>query len=78
MTTWRAHAQAVIAQARAAHPDAAGAELRALLHAAYPFGERHYWPYTVWCQCVREALGLPRRRQTVNPLTDLPLFTEEL
>jgi len=77
MTTWRMHANAVIAQVRAAHPDAAGDELRALLRAAYPFGERRYWPYAVWCQCVREACGLPRRCQIVKPVTELPLFAEE-
>lgn len=77
MTTWRQHATAVIAQVRAAHPDAAGAALRALLHAAYPFGERRYWPYTVWCQCVREACGQPRHRQTGKPVTALPLFEEQ-
>ena len=53
MNTWRDHAQVVILRVMAANPGVTGPELRQLLSAAYPFGERKYWPYRVWCRCVR-------------------------
>ena len=55
MSTWRMKARAVIARAKAGytgHPDGLEAHIRA----AYPFGERNYYPYRVWCEEVRAAL----------------------
>jgi len=78
-TTWRERAQRVIAEVRAAHPDAAGDELRRLLRDAYPFGQRQYHPYKIWCDEVRRALGLPRKAKSRSPRVQferkaLPLF----
>lgn len=54
-------------------------ELRRLIRAAYPFDERKGWPYRVWCQEVRSAIGYQvkkakryqkpqkRREETVMP-----------
>ena len=39
-------------------------ELRSVLRHHYPFGERKYWPYKVWCEEVRRALALPVRRKS--------------
>jgi len=69
-TTWRDRSIAVIAEVRREHPDATGEELRGLLFDAYPFGMRQYWPYKVWCKCVREACHIV----TVRPLSELPMF----
>ena len=60
--TWRERAQRVIGEVRAAHPDAAGPELRRLLRDAYPFGQRQFHPYKIWCDEVRRALGMPRTK----------------
>lgn len=65
--TWRDLAQRVISEVRAAHPDAAGPELRRLLRASYPFGQRQYHPYRIWCDEVRRALGLPRAKTSRSP-----------
>jgi hypothetical protein len=32
--------------------------LRKKLHEAYPFGERKYHPYKIWCDEIRRQLGL--------------------
>ena len=32
-------------------------ELRAKLRDAYPFGEKKHYPYRIWCEEVRDALG---------------------
>jgi hypothetical protein len=29
---------------------------KAAIKAAYPFGERSYWPYKAWCKAQREYL----------------------
>jgi hypothetical protein len=34
--------------------------LRRKLRQAYPFGERKYHPYKIWCDEVRSQLGLKR------------------
>lgn len=34
-------------------------ELRRILRDAYPYGEKKHWPYKVWCEEVRSALGFP-------------------
>lgn len=36
-------------------------ELRTLLRRAYPFGPKSHYPYRVWCQEVRLALGFEVR-----------------
>ena len=42
--------------------------LRKKLHEAYPFGERKYHPYKIWCDEIRRQLGLKQsnsnRRKT--------------
>lgn len=57
MSRWRDQAQAVIREVVAENPGSTGAELRALLNARYPFGERRYYPYRIWCQEVAIACG---------------------
>ena len=80
-TTWRERAQRAIAEVRRAHPEAAGPELKRFLRDAYPFGQRAYHPYRIWCEEVRRALGLPvaktsrsRRAQMKLHEATLPLF----
>ena len=38
--------------------------LRKALREAYPFGEREYWPYKVWCDEIRSQLGLKKTTKT--------------
>lgn len=72
MNTWRQDSQNIIASVKRDNPNATTEELKKLLYDAYPFGERKYWPYKVWCECVRETTGQPRHRE--KPTAALPLF----
>lgn len=74
---WRAKSRAVIAQVRREHPEAEGAELKKLISAAYPFGERAMWPYKLWLEEVRKALRLGGKRPDPEQKTAaLPLGGE--
>jgi uncharacterized protein (TIGR02996 family) len=58
---WRDESRRVIAATLAALPaDATPGDKTKALHDSYPFGERDHWPYRMWCECVREALGVRR------------------
>lgn len=37
-------------------------ELRAKLREAYPYGEKRFYPYRIWCEEVRHALGFEVRK----------------
>jgi len=37
--------------------DATFAERKKSIHAAYPFGQRRYWPYKAWLKAQREYLA---------------------
>jgi hypothetical protein len=55
--TWRERSRAVIACVLNGNP----ANLKAALFDAYPFGQRRYHPYKIWCEEVAAALGKPRK-----------------
>ncbi len=74
---WRAHAAPIIADIIRVHKDQDEKQLRALISKAYPFGERKYHPYKIWCDEVARQLGastryfgksLKPRRQYTGPL----------
>lgn len=67
MTTWRDMARPIIARVIQEHESDDIRSIRRALREAYPFGERKYWPYKVWCDEVREQLGLNKRRIDVGP-----------
>jgi len=69
MKSWRDAAMAVIARVQRENPDARGDDLRKLLKAAYPFGQRAYHPYKIWLDCVNQVCG-----KRARPLDHLPLF----
>ena len=48
------------------------------IRAAYPFGERKYWPYKVWLSEVRYQMARIRRSQPIEEanLSGLPLFED--
>jgi hypothetical protein len=57
-------------------------ELRKLISAAYPWGQREYHPYQAWCKAVQEtfaqpvAHNLPPKRASAKDYADSPLFQE--
>lgn len=55
--SWRVESKKVIAGVFAANPAQSHTEARKALRAAYPFAERAYWPYKVWCHEVRRQLA---------------------
>jgi hypothetical protein len=58
--SWRDTARPIIAKVLQDCRDTGATEkqIRAALFAAYPFGERRYFPYKVWCDEVRAQRGL--------------------
>lgn len=61
MATWGERARTVIVrvidEGRAA--GLTDEQIRRNVDAAYPFGERAYWPYQAWLKARRELLRLP-------------------
>jgi len=54
---WSDQARAAIARVHATLPDDISFTARKkAIRAAYPFGERSYWPYKAWCKAQREYL----------------------
>ena len=55
-STWRKHANLVLEGVfihGSVYPGMSDRQLRAILVAAYPFGERKFWPYKVWLDARR-------------------------
>jgi hypothetical protein len=55
---WRRKAAPIVAKVLAENKGKTEKELRAALKVVYPFGERKYHPYKIWCDEVRRQLGL--------------------
>lgn len=58
MTTWRQIAKPIISKVLRENE---GEDVRAIkkaLREVYPFGERKYHPYKIWCDEIRVQLGL--------------------
>jgi len=58
MSGWAERARATIERVALSIPDGATLkERKAAIDAAYPFGERAYWPYRAWCKARRTYLS---------------------
>lgn len=66
---WRRQADEVLAQLFVLGEPSAQA-----LRDAYPFGERKYWPYKIWCKRVR-AWKAAVRAGRERPLDMQPTYT---
>ena len=55
--TWRDDARRRVAEVVASKP----ADLKRALFDAYPYGQRKYHPYKVWCEEVARAMGKPKK-----------------
>ena len=72
MATWRNKASAVISEVIRQNPGMEPKELRKLISAAYPFGERKYHPYKIWCDEVNRQLGpQPQAEMSVSEAQSL-------
>ena len=72
-SNWRNISYLTIQKVLADNPGKSQAELKKLISAAYPFGERKMWPYKVWLEEVHAALH--DRRQPL-PKRQSELFRE--
>ena len=75
--TWRDKARPIIAAVIAKYGTDDLRFLRSALRDAYPFGERKYHPYRMWCDEVKVQLGLktgPKPKPTPSGDESLPLF----
>lgn len=61
MASWRDKAKAAIQatsnEAKEKQPDISQVELKKLVNAAYPFGERKYTPYKIWLEELNKEFG---------------------
>ena len=80
--TWRQISAAHIAKVVHDNPDVVDEkELRKLISAAYPFGERAYYPYKAWLAAVKDFFASPdvpkqaRRQPSEADWRDTPLFS---
>lgn len=62
--SWREIAKPIIAKVIRENPGLRVQELKKLIRAEYPFGERAFHPYKIWCSEVRRQLGeeKPKRK----------------
>lgn len=61
MSTWRDVARPIIAEViRACGKECDEKFIRKAISGNYPFGERKYWPYKVWCDEVNRQLRKPK------------------
>jgi hypothetical protein len=47
-------------------------DIRAALRAVYPWGEKAYHPYKIWCDEINRQLKKPKRQQVID--TQISLF----
>jgi len=75
---WREDSRKVIQSVMRANPDTDEQELRKLISAAYPFGQRQYHPYKIWCSEVRAQMDLRKTKPASQAdYNDTPLFEEQ-
>lgn len=56
--TWRDHAYPIIRRVLSETRGKSEAEIKKALREAYPFGQREYHPYRIWCDEIRRQRGL--------------------
>lgn len=72
--TWREHAKPIIAEVLKSTKGLPDKEIRKALREAYPFGERKYWPYKVWCDEIRAQTGVKSHTKSIQPDNQLNLL----
>lgn len=69
MTSWSEISRATIEKVAATIPeDTPLKERKAIISAAYPFGERSHWPYKAWCKARRAYLARYEPQGPAGPL----------
>jgi adenine-specific DNA glycosylase len=70
--TWRDKAKPIIYRVIAEHKGEPEKEIRRALRDAYPWGERAYHPYRIWCSEVNRQMA--DVRPVDKSVAGLPLF----
>ena len=67
--TWREDCRPIIAKVLADNKGKTEKEIRRALRDAYPYGERKYHPYKIWCDEIKIQRGQkkPSGKQTFDP-----------
>jgi hypothetical protein len=60
--TWKEKSLDLISRIVLSMPNAGLNDVIKAVDAAYPFGERKYYPYKAWLQAKREILGLQKKK----------------
>lgn len=71
MSAWRREAALVIERALDGVDRTDIRAVRRALRAAYPFGQRRFWPYKAWLLEIRSRLGHGLNRKPSGPQFDL-------
>lgn len=76
LSTWRAESRQIMARIASENPALKTAELLKLIDAAYPFGQRKYWPYKQWLLERRAWIDAREGKSKPSTTTSGPLFGE--
>lgn len=72
--TWRDSCKPIIHQVLKETEGKTEKEIRMALREAYPFGERAYHPYKVWCDEIKRQRGLKKTKEHMNMQGQPKLF----
>lgn len=72
--SWRDTAKPIIARVLKETTGQSDRDIKKALREAYPFGEREYWPYKVWCDEVRKQRGFKSHKKAIQPNNQTGLF----
>jgi hypothetical protein len=75
--TWRDSARPIIAQVLMDTTGLSEKEIRSALREAYPWGERKYHPYKIWCDEIKVQRGKRKfneRHNDIVPENQTSLF----
>jgi hypothetical protein len=72
--SWRDIAAPIIAEVLKETKGKGDKEIRKALREAYPWGERCYHPYKIWCDEIKRQRGLKKPKGYVNSKDQLKLF----
>ena len=72
--TWRECSSPLISAVIAENKGKTEKEIRAALRLAYPYGERKYHPYKVWCDEVNQQLHPKPKKKIIHSPIQKSLF----
>ena len=73
--TWRQYAIPIIKSTITLNKGKSYQEIKAALKEVYPFGERKYHPYKIWCDEIN--IQLKTKRKKVMVTNQINLFDDE-